>query len=212
MANVSTHIDIVSQLKTELNPKIWNNKKLKSGIRSQLLKIADSFMDEFGDIKLPVYDVIFTGSLCNYNWTQFSDIDLHIVLDFTTKDVKQLKMIDVSDYFDTKRKLWNERFKVEVLGFPVEVYIQLKDEDHHSTGVFSVKHNKWTLEPSREKFDVDKVNKYVALSKVKSIEKQIYELIDRNVVEPTEVEKLIDKIWDMRQKGLNEDGEFSTNN
>ena len=70
-------------LQETLNPKIWDNyanpKKasLKPEIRKKLLEIAHEFMD-FIDVEFFVDDIIFTGSLSNFNWSDFSDVDLHL--------------------------------------------------------------------------------------------------------------------------------------
>ena len=69
-------------VKKELNPKFWNdNKKLNPEVRERLLEIAEEFI---GFLKVPVVvdDILFIGSLTNYGWSDYSDIDLHISLDF----------------------------------------------------------------------------------------------------------------------------------
>ena len=66
-----------------LNSKVWTeDKKLKPEVRTQLLKIADDFFEslEVGDLEID--DIILTGSLSNYNWSKYSDVDLHILVDF----------------------------------------------------------------------------------------------------------------------------------
>ena len=72
--------------KDELNPKIWNEDlSLNSDVREKLLEISHEFIDFIG-VPLVVEDIIFTGSLANYNWSEFSDIDLHVVCDFEQFD------------------------------------------------------------------------------------------------------------------------------
>ena len=45
-------------------------------------------------------DIKLTGSLANFNWSKFSDVDLHLVIDFSqiTDNEKFAK-----DYFDAKK-------------------------------------------------------------------------------------------------------------
>jgi CMP-N-acetylneuraminic acid synthetase len=64
-------------LKDELNPKIWNeDSELDSEVREQLLQIAQDFY-ESTELKADVVDIILTGSLSNYNWSEkYSDYDL----------------------------------------------------------------------------------------------------------------------------------------
>ena len=55
-------------IKDKLNPDIWTNDELNPEIRVKLIKIATDF---FKDLNLPkeiqIKDIIFTGSLANYN-------------------------------------------------------------------------------------------------------------------------------------------------
>ena len=41
------------------------------------------------NLELPgvdIIDIILTGSLANYNWSKYSDLDVHIVVDFRKVD------------------------------------------------------------------------------------------------------------------------------
>ena len=86
--------------KDELNSKIWDeNQNLRSEVREKLLQTANEFVDFIG-VPLLIEDVIFTGSLANYNWSEYSDIDLHVVCDFI-------------QFSDTELSLYEELFKVK---------------------------------------------------------------------------------------------------
>ena len=69
----------------ELDPKIWNEQILDKNISKRLAKIANEFLEGL-DIGATMEDLRFTGSLANYNWSKYSDIDLHIVVDFSKID------------------------------------------------------------------------------------------------------------------------------
>lgn len=87
MENVNDIINSFS-LRETLNPKVWENPenakdtKMKPKVRRALLKIAQAFVDSLGD-DIKVDDIILTGSLANYNWSKFSDFDLHVVIDLS---------------------------------------------------------------------------------------------------------------------------------
>lgn len=160
-------VDLSSfKLKSELNPKFWKDNHLDSRIRIKLLDIADDFIDFLGIDWIKPDDITITGSLANYNWNKkFSDIDLHIIVDFSKVD----KRTDfVKKYFDAQRKLWNEEHEgLEIFGFPIEVYVQDKNEKHSSTGVYSLDKNKWLTEPDKNKLsdkhlDKEHIKKQVA--------------------------------------------------
>ena len=91
--------------KPSLNEKIWVNDKINSRVRLKLLDIADSFFNTLDIDWVEVKDIVFTGSLANYNWSKYSDIDLHILIDFN--DVDENKTL-VKNYLDSKKNEWNK--------------------------------------------------------------------------------------------------------
>ena len=69
------------KVQDELNPKIWDeDQKMKSDVRKTLLKIADDYFESLELPKVDIEDVTMTGSLANYNWSKYSDVDLHILV------------------------------------------------------------------------------------------------------------------------------------
>jgi hypothetical protein len=159
-------VDLSSfNIKKNLNPKFWKDGKLDSRIRLKLLDISDDFIDFLEVDWAKPKDVIITGSLANYNWSKkYSDIDLHVLYDF--KDIDE-KTEFVKEYFDAKKKLWNEEHpELTVFGFPIEVYVQDANEEHASTGVYSLDKNDWITEPKRKPLATAKVNKEYIKKKV----------------------------------------------
>ena len=70
-------------IKKELNQSIWDGEKLNTLVRERLLKIADDFIEDLEIVeKEDIEDIRLTGSLANYNYTSYSDIDLHVIIDF----------------------------------------------------------------------------------------------------------------------------------
>ena len=76
------------EVKKSLNPQIWKNGILDSTIRKRLIEIAKEFITTIKIEKLPIIDIIMVGSSASYNWSKYSDIDLHILVDFSKiKDI-----------------------------------------------------------------------------------------------------------------------------
>lgn len=194
---------------SKLNPDVWSGKKMKFRVRQALLKITDEFLEFLEAPKVKVKDVTMTGSLANYNWTRLSDIDLHIVVTAKEKDDTQC-LIDLKDAFDTKKTLWNELHNISIYGHPVEVYIQMADEKHTSTGVYSVKRAKWIAEPKIDKKG-ETYNENNVKTKVAHYMTIIDKLIDSNATEEA-IEKIKEKLRNMRKSGLEQAGEFSVEN
>ena len=128
----------------ELNPKLWERNQLKSEVRGALLRIADDFR-EFVEVPFNLVDIVITGGNVNYNYTSNSDIDLHLIADYSQVSCDR----EVEELFDTKRTLYKKQYNLEIHSIPVELYIEDSDRPAVSLGVYSVAHNKWIKEPQQ---------------------------------------------------------------
>ena len=202
----------------ELHPKIWPNGKLNSKVRLRLLDIADDFIETLKVDWAKPKDVILTGSLANYNWSKFSDFDLHIIIDFAEVDDR---VEFVKDYFDSKKKIWNEQHEnLKIYGFPVEVYVQDANELHTASGVYSLERNKWLRTPEKDSIKAIKLNKFFIKEKAGKFIRQINALDDAlNTADSAQAETignkakaLFDKIKGIRKEALAKGGEMSSGN
>jgi hypothetical protein len=199
-------------LKDELNPKIWDGQELKADVREQLLTIAQDFYNTT-DLKAKIKDVILTGSLANYNWSEkYSDYDLHILIDF--KEVNEDEEL-VKKFVDAVKNIWNKEYDITIEGYEVEVYIQDVKELHRSSGVYSILNNRWNVEPVKAEFEPDELEIREKAKTVMMLVDDLEDDVDKD--EYDEFIKKIKKVWDKvkryRKSGLeSEGGEFSTGN
>jgi len=204
-------------LKESLNPKLWDDFNLDEEVREDLLKIGKDFFDSI-ELECEVKDIVFCGSLCNYNWSEkYSDYDLHIIIDF--KDVDEnLELVEkLCDY---AKKKWNLEHDIFLKGFEVEVAIQdekdLKEsiKTNRMGGAFSVMKNKWLKKPEKVEFVPDektiKKKATAIMEVVDEIESKIEE--DKYPIVENKLDSIWKKIKKSRQSGLEEGGEFSTGN
>ena len=189
--------------------------KMRDDVRKKLLEVSNDFIDTFG-VEFFIHDVVLTGSLSNYNWSQFSDVDLHILIDFDEldKDNKKDSMVlhsIMKEFFDAKKNVWNNNHDVKIKGFDVEVYVQDVNEEHISSGVYSVLHNEWVIEPKKGKPNIDDRK---ILEKGEEYAKKIDKLIQSGQKEDTlqQIDTLRKKIKEFRQSGLEAGGEYSYEN
>ena len=200
------------KMQDELNPKIWDKEqKMKPEVRKTLLKIADDYFESLDLPGVDIEDVTMTGSLANYNWSKYSDVDLHIVVDYGEIPVDEDL---VQDFLKSKSSNWNKEHDVKVYGYDVELYVQDINEPHHSTGVYSILNNEWNIEPEKKKISFsdksvkDKANRL--MDRVEEIYDEMDEVDNDETVK--RVDKLTEKIKKMRQSGLESGGEFSVEN
>lgn len=125
----------------ELNPVLWDNNSLRKEIRFKLIKIARHFAEYLNVPRLHLKDVTLSGSSAGYNYSSYSDIDLHLVVSKTDGN---------DELFTAKKNLYNSEHDLEIKGIPVELYVQPADQKHHSAGIYSVLDDKWIVEPVHE--------------------------------------------------------------
>lgn len=203
--------------KDTLNPEIWenyddvDNSKMKEEIRDGLLNIANEFLSFIG-FEIFVQDVTMTGSLANFNWSEFSDIDLHIIYDFKETG-EQEEMF--KELFNLKRTVFNSQHDITVKGYEVETYVQDMSEPHLSTGVYSVLYDEWVTQPKPEevKIDVDKIETK-AKNWMDVIDSVIGDLEKESDLESAvqDIDTVKDKIKKFRSSGLERGGEYSYEN
>lgn len=198
--------------KEDLNSKIWDeNQQLKADVREKLLKTANEFIDFIG-VPLLIEDVIFTGSLANYNWSEYSDIDLHVVCDFIQFSDTELSLYE--ELFRVKKTIFNTNHDIKIFGYEVELYVQNVSEAHFSSGVYSVLYDEWDVKPEKEDSNIDTK---ILKSKINHWKTQIDTVVDnateKDIDEAREyIKKFKDKLKKYRSSGLKKEGEYSYEN
>ena len=143
-------------IKDTLNPKIWENPKEPNESvmipkdRQALMRIAEKFIEYLGDDDF-VEDIHLTGSLANFNWSEFSDFDLHVIVDLQQYE-NQSELY--KELFNLKKQVFNDKHNIKIFGYDVELYAQNAEEPHYSSGVYSIMNNEWVNTPKKFKNDI----------------------------------------------------------
>lgn len=205
------------EVQDELNPKFWINNKINSRVRLKLLDLADEFYDSLNIKWVKPKDIVLTGSIANYNWSRYSDVDVHILVDY---DKVWKKKEFVQDYFDSKKALWaQEHDGLKIYGFPVEMYVEDANDNNPNSGIYSLNKNKWIVEPND--FQDSSLNeRYIKevsariMTRIDEAEETLKNEDDNHKLEvlSTKVKKLFDKLHRQRQESLDKHGEMGTYN
>lgn len=207
-----TFADLLKTFKVQpdLNRQFWtSDNKLNPTIRKALMKIAKEFYDSIElEQKPKVKDIVFTGSLANYNYSEYSDVDLHLLFDFG-KD-KEL----MSQFFLLAKSKWNDKHDITIKGYDVEVYAEDESSPHVATGLYSVLKDAWIKEPEKEAPAYDEQD---VMTKVRYFVGMFDQLVNQYKTGQLDgldkkIEKFRDKLGKFRQSGLQKGGEFSTEN
>jgi hypothetical protein len=189
-----------------LNPKLWDGDRLKPGLRKKFLKIVKEFY-AFLEIDAEVKDIILIGSNANYNWTEHSDIDLHVVINYMQVG-ENIHL--VKNYLMAKKSVWNTNYPLSLQGTPIELYAQDSNEElHSSVGEYSLLNNKWIRKPSADMISIDDS---IIDQKVKPLAYEIEQLDANDPKLKKRINALMRRIRSMRQAGLDAEGEYSVEN
>ena len=191
------------ELHNTLNPKLFtNDKKLKEEIRHHIIQTVNTFLEQ---TEIPVTDVVdvqLVGSNVSYNYTDKSDLDVHIILNFALIDDNEAL---VREYFNLLKSNFNSNHDIKLKGIPVEIYVDDVTNGVVSNGIYSVITNTWIKEPKPIKpvtFNIDElVNKWVGKIQ-QSLEKYDKE----------ETTDLINTLYLIRKNAIAVDGEYSIGN
>ena len=196
--------------RSTLFPKIWKNNSINPIVARKLMQIADEIIKSL-ELEVEEEDVIITGSISSYNWHKNSDIDLHILYDFSkvNEDVALVKKM-----LDQTRINWNKRHNIFIGDKEVEVYFQDSVESHEANGIWSLQLEKWLAEPARLDPDIDlKTSEKKAVALVESIN-HLFELFHEKKYKDVYeyAGKIKEKIARMRTTGLKDEGIYSPEN
>ena len=187
-----------------LNPRLWDGgEHLRTDVREKLLEIARDFQEFLGVPDLDVKDITVSGSNAAYNYTNNSDIDLHLVVDLPQADNNEV----YRELFDAKKFQYNAIHNIKIGGYDVELYVQNPNEEHHSQGIYSLLRNAWISVPRRRKAEIDDIS---TKSKYEDLAARIDDTVSSG--NHNSMAALMKKIKNMRQTGLEQNGEFGSDN
>lgn len=193
-----------------LNPKLWEQDGseyiLIPKVSERLKEIANIFIKNIDINRSFITDIVFTGSSTNFNYSELSDVDIHINVDFSKLKGK----IDPADYFNALKTNWNNTHNITIYGHDVELYISDSKENLvGNAAAYSLKYDKWIQEPKLTTPDYKPGH---IKSKANHLAMQIDRAIKYHHDNKAELEKISSKINKMRRAGLAKHGEFSLEN
>lgn len=182
-----------------LNPILWDSYQLRPEVRHKLLLIAKHFLETLSSKKIKLMDITISGSNAGFNYSDMSDIDLHLIADITNKS-------DI-DYYDSKKNNYNFKYDIKIKNIPVEVYVQDSKQQHHSAGIYSILDDKWLSKPSKE---IKEVSDKEIKSKARNYSSKINNALKSNNI--SIAKETFNDIKRLRQAGLEKGGELSIEN
>lgn len=185
----------------ELNPKLWNGTNLKEEVIEKLQEITEAFIEYLDIPSDAILDVRITGSSANYNYTPYSDLDLHLIVDY---DKVHEDCPIVEGYLWSMKSAFNKEHDISIYGVPVEVYAEDSNNPAMSNGVYSLLNEEWIKMPEK----IPPADNDAAVDvKYNELKEAVEKMNDSE-----EAQELLDKIYKMRKAGLANGGEYSVEN
>ena len=185
----------------QLNSKLWDGNQLRPEVKIKLLQIADKFR-EFIDLDIPVLDIHITGGQVTYHYTDQSDLDLHLIVDYSKIQCDQ----EVEELLDTKRLLFKEKFQINIRGIPVEPGTEDINRPTVSSA-WSLKTDSWIREPKNYSGKIDHEN---VKTQYKYWDKLIGSVLEQNDLKSAQ--KVLKLLRKYRKSGLKHSGEYGVEN
>lgn len=189
-------------MQKELNPKLWEDKKLKRDVREAIIDIVSEFMDNL-IIPVEILDVRVVGSNASYNYTEHSDLDVHII--------SNLELVGspteiVQALYNSERSNFNRTHNIKIKGIDVELYVEDVNSSVTSNGIYSVIDDIWIKEPQIIKERSVKIDKKELRDLVNSVKSVLAD------GDSGDIKDCINMLYLMRKDSIAIDGEYGIGN
>ena len=189
-------------MQKELNPKIWEDKKLKRDVRETIIDIVSEFMDNL-IIPVEILDVRVVGSNASYNYTEHSDLDVHII--------SNLELVGspteiVQALYNSERSNFNRTHNIKIKGIDVELYVEDVNSSVTSNGIYSVIDDIWIKEPQIIKERSVKIDK----KELRDLVNSVKSVLDDG--DSDDIKDCINMLYLMRKDSIAIDGEYGVGN
>lgn len=188
-----------------LNKKLWDleTETLKKEVRDHIIRIV-MFVKEIveKDLNRSIVfrDCFLVGSMCGYNYTEKSDLDMHIIVkNDDSVDLLKVLLLYIKSNF-------NKKYPIKLKGIPIEINFELDNNlTSISNGVYSVRTDRWLQKPVHSNLDVE-----IDPKSLTDYEDDINNVLKSDDL--NDVDSKLSKIYADRQRGLSSDGIFSSGN
>lgn len=186
-----------------LNPKIWTpQNKLQLPVKARILEIVQQFKDAC-EFPLNIVDIHIVGSNASYNYTKYSDLDVHIVVNFDLIDVSNELLQTVYNIVKSK---FNQDYDISIRGVDVELYVEDVRSTVVSNGVYSVVSDSWIKFPQK----IVGVQDIDVSDEVREWSTKFDAAINSNSSQL--IQKVIDDLYVVRKNSIDKEGEYGSGN
>lgn len=187
----------------KLNPKLWDsNNKLLDDVKVRIVEIIEQFISVCG-IPIDVSDVYIVGSQASFNYTQYSDLDVHIISNFEMVSAPK-EILEI--LYNALKSKFNSEYDITIRGIDVELYIEDIRSTAVSNGIYSLYKDDWIKFPNKL-HDVPQIDISQQLANMTNKIEQILKSENSE-----DIKNLINDIYLIRRTSLDTEGEYGEGN
>lgn len=128
-----------------LNPAIWDGENLKEEVKGAIKEIVEKYIEDSEILSIDdIIDIELLGSNASYNYTRYSDLDIHLVVNMEalSSDPALLQIA-----CNAEKALFNKAYSFMVKGIEVELYVEDVKAATASNGIYSITKDEWIKKP-----------------------------------------------------------------
>ena len=190
------------EVHNQLNPKLWDNDKLKCEVKEKILQIVEYFKN-YIDFPLDIVDINLVGSNASFNYTANSDLDIHIIVSFEFID--QNKEL-VNALYNCKKADFNKQHNIKIKGIDAEVYVEDINSTTISNGIYSVLQDKWIKYPQ----NITNIKQVNIDKEIKNMSNKLNDVLQNSTLQ--DIKMAINQLYLIRKNSLAIDGEYGPGN
>ena len=190
-----------------LNPAIWEGDILKDGVKEAIDDIVARYVEDSEVLSMDdVIDVELLGSNASYNYTENSDLDIHLVVNMEAISPDP-GLVQIA--CNAEKALFNKAYAITVKGIEVELYVEDVKASTASNGIFSITKNEWVKRPEPVDIpDVTEDDEYLNLLDVWMVKAKKA----MTSTSQAEVQRFINELYNLRRISIMTDGEYAFGN
>lgn len=197
-------------MNSTLNDKLflYTSHLMRADVRERLLEIADEFLAQIPeDLKFKILDIRLVGSNAAYNYTEHSDLDIHIVVNLA--DICRECPKVVQYLFNAEKQRFNVNYDITVKGIEAEIYVEDVRAGTMTNGIYSILEDRWVKFPQkstdeRQDIDITTTDYYI------EYEGYIEDVLESGTSE--DIINIINDLYMIRKESLESDGEAGEGN
>lgn len=197
-------------MNSTLNDKLflYTSHLMRADVRERLLEIADEFLAQIPeDLKFKILDIRLVGSNAAYNYTEHSDLDIHIVVNLA--DICRECPKVVQYLFNAEKQRFNVNYDITVKGIEAEIYVEDVRAGTMTNGIYSILEDRWVKFPQKstdeqQDIDITTTDYYI------EYEGYIEDVLESGTSE--DIINIINDLYMIRKESLESDGEAGEGN